>query len=104
MPIIEDNTVDKRSLRFVELKITPLLKSNDFNKALFEIRKLMKNRSTPELKEIEIVTLYASNNISEAIRKGKDYLNSMRNNLKKASIAGAISMIYHEIGNKEEEI
>ena len=98
------NIMDLRSTRFIQSKVIPLFRKNDFKAALLEIRKEMEYRSTADLKDIEIMALYGGKKYDEAIKKGNEYLKTMHNGFEKATIAGSLSLIEQELGNKAEEI
>ena len=90
-------------MRAIFKKVYSLEKRKQYDEALKLIRKELKKRSTPDLKELEIWVLYCSKNYSAAIEVAEKYLKRMRNNFEKASIAGFLSLIHKESGNLDEE-
>lgn len=90
-------------MRAIFKRVYSLQKSKQYDKAIEMIRQELKKRSTPDLKELEIVVLYSSKNYSATIEVAQEYLRTMRDNLQKSTICGFLSLISKESGKFDEE-
>lgn len=93
------NIMDITSTNLISKKIAPLLLDKKYERALTEVRNLLKKYPTNDLKAMEIIILRNCNNYSDAIKIGTQYFNNMEYCYEKADMATALQLVYMELGD-----